>query len=97
VVFAWPSTELAVMGAEGAAPIIFRKELEKAGNQAELLQEKIRQYREEFANPYKAAEHLHVDDVIDPAETRLKLVAALEMFINKQEDLPHKKHGIIPT
>jgi acetyl-CoA carboxylase carboxyltransferase component len=97
VVFAWPSTELAVMGAEGAAPIIFRKELEKAGNQAELLQEKIRQYREEFANPYKAAEHLHVDDVIDPAETRLKLVAALEMVINKQEDLPHKKHGIIPT
>jgi acetyl-CoA carboxylase carboxyltransferase component len=97
VVFAWPSTELAVMGAEGAAPIIFRKELEKAGNQAELLQEKIRQYREEFANPYRAAEHLHVDDVIDPAETRLKLVAALEMFINKQEDLPHKKHGIIPT
>jgi acetyl-CoA carboxylase carboxyltransferase component len=97
VVFAWPSTELAVMGAEGAAPIIFRKELEKAGNQTELLQEKIRQYREEFANPYRAAEHLHVDDVIDPAETRLKLVAALEMFINKQEDLPHKKHGIIPT
>jgi len=97
VVFAWPSTELAVMGAEGAAPIIFRKELEKAGNQAELLQEKIRQYREEFANPYRAAEHLHVDDVIDPAETRLKLIAALEMVINKQEDQPHKKHGIIPT
>jgi methylmalonyl-CoA decarboxylase subunit alpha len=97
IVFAWPSTELAVMGAEGAAPIIFRKELEKAGNQAELLQEKIRQYREEFANPYRAAEHLHVDDIIDPAETRLRLIAALEMVINKQEDLPHKKHGITPT
>ena len=97
IVYAWPSTELAVMGAEGAAPIIFRKELEKAENQAELLQEKIRLYREEFANPYRAAEHLHVDDVIDPAETRLKLIAALEMVINKQEDQPRKKHGIIPT
>jgi methylmalonyl-CoA decarboxylase subunit alpha len=97
MVFCWPSTELAVMGAEGAAPIIFRRELDKAGNQAELLQEKIRQYREEFANPYRAAENLHVDDVIDPAETRLKLIAALEMVINKQEDRPAKKHGIIPT
>ena len=97
IVYAWPSTELAVMGAEGAAPIIFRKELEKAENQAELLQEKIRLYREEFANPYRAAEHLHVDDIIDPAETRFKLIAALEMVMNKQEDQPRKKHGIIPT
>jgi acetyl-CoA carboxylase carboxyltransferase component len=97
IVYAWPSTELAVMGAEGAAPIIFRKELEKAENQAELLQEKIRLYREEFANPYRAAEHLHVDDIIDPAETRFKLIAALEMVMNKQEDQPKKKHGIIPT
>jgi acetyl-CoA carboxylase carboxyltransferase component len=97
MVFCWPSTELAVMGAEGAAPIIFRKELESAENQAELLQEKIRQYREEFANPYRAAEHLHVDDVIEPAETRIKLVAALEMLLNKQEEMPKKKHGIIPT
>ena len=96
-VFCWPSTELAVMGAEGAAPIIFRRELEKAGKPEELLQEKIRQYREEFANPYRAAEHLHVDDIIDPAETRPKLIAALEMVINKQEDRPAKKHGIIPT
>ena len=97
MVFCWPSTELAVMGAEGAAPIIFRRELETAANQADLLQEKIRQYREEFANPYRAAEHLHVDDIIDPAETRLKLIAALEMVINKQEDRPAKKHGITPT
>jgi acetyl-CoA carboxylase carboxyltransferase component len=97
IVYAWPSTELAVMGAEGAAPIIFRRELEKAENQAELLQEKIRLYREEFANPYRAAEHLHVDDIIDPAETRFKLIAALEMVMNKQEDQPKKKHGIIPT
>jgi acetyl-CoA carboxylase carboxyltransferase component len=97
MVFCWPSTELAVMGAEGAAPIIFRHELEKAANPEKALQDKIQRYREEFANPYRAAEHLHVDDVIDPAETRLKLIAALEMVINKQEDRPSKKHGIMPT
>ncbi|MBI4268005.1 MAG: methylmalonyl-CoA carboxyltransferase, partial [Chloroflexi bacterium] len=96
-VFAWPSTELAVMGAEGAAPIIFRKELEKAAAPDKLLEEKIRLYREEFANPYRAAEHLHVDDVIEPAETRLKLITALEMALNKEEERPRKKHGIIPT
>ena len=96
-VFCWPSTELAVMGAEGAAPIIFRRELEKASNPQKALEEKIRQYREEFANPYRAAEHLHIDDVINPSETRPKLIAALEMVINKQEERPVKKHGIIPT
>ncbi len=96
-VFCWPSTELAVMGAEGAAPIIFRKELEAADDPEKLLQEKIREYREEFANPYKAAEHLHVDDVIDPAETRPRLIAALELAMGKMEDRPAKKHGIIPT
>jgi len=96
-VFCWPSTELAVMGAEGAAPIIFRRELEKADAPEKLLQEKIKEYREEFANPYKAAEHLHVDDIIDPAETRPRLIEALEMAINKIEHRPDKKHGIIPT
>ncbi len=97
IVFCWPSTELAVMGAEGAAPIIFRKKLEKADDPDKLLQEKVREYREEFANPYRAAEHLHIDDVIDPAETRPRLIEALEMVINKVEDRPSKKHGIIPT
>jgi len=96
-VFCWPSTELAVMGAEGAAPIIFRKELEAAEDRDKLLQEKIQEYREEFANPYRAAEHLHIDDVIDPAETRPRLIEALETAINKEEDRPSKKHGIIPT
>jgi len=96
-VFCWPTTELAVMGADGAAPIIFRKELEKASNPEELLQEKIRQYREEFANPYLAAEHLHVDDVIDPSETRINLITALEHLQNKREERPSKKHGVIPT
>jgi len=96
-VFCWPSTELAVMGAEGAVPIIFRKELENADNPEELLQEKIKEYREKFANPYQAAEHLHIDDVIVPAETRPRLIEALEITMNKVEERPDKKHGIIPT
>jgi len=96
-VFCWPSTELAVMGPEGAAAIIFRKELEKAEDADALLQEKIQEYRTTFANPYRAAEHLHVDDVIDPAETRPRLIKTLEMLIGKVEPRPEKKHGIIPT
>jgi acetyl-CoA carboxylase carboxyltransferase component len=96
-VFCWPSTVLAVMEAEGAAPIIYRRELQTAENPDELLQTKIREYREEFANPYRAAEHLHIDDVIDPAETRPKLIAALEMALDKVEEGPARKHGIIPT
>ncbi len=96
-VFAWPTTELAVMGAEGAAPIIFRREIENAANPLKLLQEKIRQYREEFANPYLAAEHLHVDDIIEPSETRHRLVAALGQVIDKEEMRPPRKHGIMPT
>jgi len=97
VVFCWPSTVLAVMDAEGAAPIIFRRELEAAENPEELLQTKIKEYREEFANPYRAAESLHIDDVIDPADTRPKLIAALEMAMGKTEERPARKHGITPT
>ncbi|MFC2052099.1 acyl-CoA carboxylase subunit beta [Chloroflexota bacterium] len=96
-VFCWPTTELAVMGAEGAAPIIFRKELKNADNPVELLQEKIKEYREKFANPYKAAEGFYIDDVIDPAETRPRLIEALEMAMDKVEVRPDKKHGIMPT
>ena len=96
-VLCWPSTVLAVMEAEGAAPIIYRKELEAAENPDELLQVKIREYREEFANPYRAAEHLHVDDVINPTETRPRLIAALEMARGKVGERPARKHGMIPT
>ncbi len=96
-VFCWPSTELAVMGAEGAAPIIFRKEIDGAANPKEALDQKITEYREKFANPYLPAGHLHVDDVIDPAETRVRLIEALEMSIDKQESRPRKKHGVMPT
>jgi methylmalonyl-CoA decarboxylase subunit alpha len=96
-VFCWPSTELAVMGAEGAAPIIFRRDLEKASDPQKALQDKIREYREEFANPYRAAEHLHVDDILDPSETRPRLIEALEMTLDKQEPRPAKKHGVGPV
>ncbi|GAH97054.1 unnamed protein product [marine sediment metagenome] len=79
------------------ASIIFRKELEEAENPEELLKQKTREYREEFANPYKAAANLHIDDVINPAETRLRLIEALEMIINKVEPRLQKKHGIMPA
>ena len=85
------------MGPEGAAAIIFRKELEKADDADKLLQERIKEYRAIFANPYLAAQHLHVDDVIEPVETRPRLIKALEMAIDKVEQRPKKKHGIMPT
>jgi acetyl-CoA carboxylase carboxyltransferase component len=96
-VLCWPTTELAVMGPEGATAIIFRKDLAEADNPEELLQQKVKEYRTTFANPYRGAEHLHVDDVIDPAETRSRLIKALEQAIDKVEKRPDKKHGVIPT
>jgi len=96
-VLSWPTTELAVMGAEAAAEIIFRKELAEAEDREKLLREKVEQYRREFANPYRAAEHLHVDDVIDPAETRPRLIRALAVAMDKIESRPKKKHGVMPT
>ena len=97
VVLSWPSGELAVMGPDGAAPIIFRKELEKAEDPQALLQEKIAEYRRQFANPYLAASHLHVDDIINPADTRILLIRALEAHLTKSESRPAKKHGIMPA
>jgi acetyl-CoA carboxylase carboxyltransferase component len=85
------------MGPDGAAPIIYRKDLEKAENPEALLEEKITQYRKQFANPYLAASHLHVDDIIDPADTRRLLISALEAHITKMETRPQKKHGIMPA
>lgn len=96
VVYAWPNAEIAVMGPEGAANIIFAKEIEQSDNPAEVRQQKIAEYREKFANPYVAAEHGMVDDVIDPRETRKHLKQALEMLANKRESRPVKKHGNIP-
>lgn len=96
IVYAWPNAEIAVMGPEGAANIIFAKEIQQSDNPEETRQKKIQEYREKFANPYVAASRGMVDDVIDPRETRLKIVQALEMLENKEETRPLKKHGNIP-
>jgi propionyl-CoA carboxylase beta chain len=96
IVYAWPNAEIAVMGAEGAANIIFAREIENSENPAETRQAKIDEYRERFANPYVAASRGMVDDVIDPRETRKKLREALDMLRTKQETRPAKKHGNIP-
>jgi acetyl-CoA carboxylase carboxyltransferase component len=98
MVFSWPCTEIAVMGPDGAAPIIYRKEIEKAADPKAALQEKIDEYRKKFANPYMAAAHLQVDDIINPAETRKLLIAALEANLLKEDDSqPYKKHGVMPA
>lgn len=96
VVFAWPNAEIAVMGPNGAANIIFAREIAGSADPEAVRAEKIEEYREKFANPYVAASMGMVDDVIDPRETRIKLIQALEMMRNKQETRPSKKHGNIP-
>ncbi|WP_316569695.1 carboxyl transferase domain-containing protein [Neobacillus sp. YIM B06451] len=96
LVFAWPNAEIAVMGPQGAANIIFAKEIENSPDPEKVRRQKIEEYRDKFANPYVAAARGMVDDVIDPRETRIKLVQALEMLKNKQETRPAKKHGNIP-
>ncbi|HEY2420203.1 MAG TPA: carboxyl transferase domain-containing protein [Neobacillus sp.] len=96
LVFAWPNAEIAVMGPQGAANIIFAKEIQNSENPEAVRQQKIEEYREKFANPYIAASRGMVDDVIDPRETRIKIIQALEMLRNKKESRPYKKHGNIP-
>ncbi|MEI5908194.1 acyl-CoA carboxylase subunit beta [Bacillus spongiae] len=96
LVFAWPNAEIAVMGPQGAANIIFARDINQSDNPEQLRAEKIEEYREKFANPYVAASRGMVDDVIDPRETRIKLIQGLEMMRNKKEDRPKKKHGNIP-
>ena len=92
--FAWPSAEIAVMGAEGAVNIIYRREL--AGNNGASREAKIAEYRDRFASPFVAAERGYVDDVIEPHETRPRLIRALRMLENKVDTMPRKKHGNIP-
>jgi propionyl-CoA carboxylase beta chain len=95
--YAWPSAEIAVMGSEGAVKIVYRRDLKQAGDKAvELAAEKSVEYREKFANPWIAAERGYVDEVIEPARTRPKLIAALRVLDNKRDTMPHKKHGNIP-
>lgn len=94
--FAWPSAEIAVMGAQGASEIIFKKEIEIAEDSFQKHQEKIDEYTDKFANPYHAAARGFVDEVIFPRETRIKLINAFQMLENKVDTLPKKKHGNIP-
>lgn len=94
--FAWPSAEIAVMGAEGAAEIVFRKEISEAADKAAKREEMIAQYRDAFSNPYVAAGRRLVDDIIEPALTRKYLAQSLEYLLTKRELRPPKKHGLIP-
>jgi propionyl-CoA carboxylase beta chain len=94
--FAYPTAEIAVMGAEGAASIIYRRELAAAENKDEVLGEKVAEYRERFANPFIAAEHGFIDDIIEPRETRPRVIRAFHMLQNKVDTMPRKKHGNIP-
>ncbi len=94
--YAWPSAEIAVMGAKGAAEIIFKKEIATAENPQEKWLEKEKQYSAIFANPYRAAERGFVDEIIEPAQTRIKLIKAFKMLENKVVNSPRKKHGNIP-
>jgi acetyl-CoA carboxylase carboxyltransferase component len=93
---AWPSAEIAVMGPDGAVNIIFRKELSQAKDPVQRKAELVAEYREKFANPYVAASRGYIDDVIEPGETRSRLINALEMLSNKRDSNPPKKHGCIP-
>ena len=94
--FAWPTAELAVMGPQGAVEIVFRRELQQAADPTARRAELVGEYTEKYANPYAAAERGYIDDVIDPAETRQKLVAGLAMLKTKREELPRRKHGNVP-
>lgn len=94
--YAWPSAEIAVMGAKGAAEIIFKNEIQSAPDPAAALKEKENEYAEMFANPYRAAARGYVDEVIRPDQTREKLIRAYKMLENKADKLPKKKHGNIP-
>jgi propionyl-CoA carboxylase beta chain len=94
--YAWPTAEIAVMGPEGAVDIVYKRELEQAGNREAVRQTKIEEFRERFANPYVAADRGFVDAVIQPRETRKKLIQALAMLESKRDKNPLKKHGNIP-
>ncbi|MDP1713525.1 MAG: acyl-CoA carboxylase subunit beta [Anaerolineales bacterium] len=93
---AWPTAEIAVMGPDGAVNIIFRKELDAAKDPVKKKAELVAEYKEKFANPYVAAQRGYIDDVIEPKETRPRLINALEMLSNKRDANPAKKHGNIP-
>jgi len=96
IVLAWPTAEIAVMGPDGAANIIFKNDIQNSADPTTTRKEKIDEYTNEFATPYKAAERGFVDDIIEPSHTRLRLIDAFEMLATKRDKLPSKKHGNIP-
>jgi propionyl-CoA carboxylase beta chain len=94
--YAWPTAEIAVMGAEGAVDVVYKRELDGVQDREAARQKKIEEFRERFANPYVAADRGYVDAVIQPRDTRRKLIQALEMLETKRDKNPPKKHGNIP-
>ena len=97
MVFAWPTAEIAVMGPDGAANIIFKNDIATSADPITTRQEKIEEYRQKFANPYEAAKRGYIDDVIEPDSTRPRIISALEMLASKRESRPAKKHGNLPV
>jgi acetyl-CoA carboxylase carboxyltransferase component len=94
--FAWPTAELAVMGPQGAVEVVYRRELQAAADPIARRAELVDEYTERYANPYIAAERGYIDDVIDPADTRIKLITGLQLLESKREELPKRKHGNVP-
>ena len=95
-VFAWPTAEIAVMGPQGAANIIFRKEIMEAEDPEAMRKKKVEEYKEKFANPYVAASKGYIDSVINPADTREFILQSLDISQQKNSGMPKKKHGIPP-
>jgi propionyl-CoA carboxylase beta chain len=96
MVFAWPTAEIAVMGAEGAVKIVFRREIKESKDPKTTEAELVKKYREEFSSPYQAAANAQITDVIRPARTRAAVAMALRNTLSKRETRPPKKHGNIP-
>ena len=96
MVFAWPTAEVAVMGADGAIEILFAKKLKEMESPEEEQRKALREYKEKFSKPYHVAASGHIDEILIPAETRPRLISALELLRNKEASLPQKKHGNIP-
>ncbi len=96
LVLAWPSAQIAVMGAEGAANIVFKNDIKEAADPIAKRQEKVAEYEEKFNNPYRAAEMGYVDDIIEPATARQRIISGFDMLASKRQSLPAKKHGNIP-
>lgn len=94
--YAWPTSEIAVMGAEGAVGVLYAKEAKAAEDPAAYIKEKEEEYRKLFANPYQAAKYGYIDDVIEPRNTRFRIIRALQMLATKKLTNPAKKHGNIP-